>query len=87
MTWNWPLAAVVMALLLFGYCTYAAHESGRSLEHVVDKSATAQHCYSAGYDAGASGSNAQSGGQDEDCARWFNAGYSDGRRVYNALTQ
>ncbi len=70
MNWNWPFAAVVMALLLFGYCTYAAHESSRSLERVVDQSATVQHCYSAGYDAGSSGRIAQAAGQDEECSRW-----------------
>jgi len=85
MTWNWPLAAVVMALLLFGYCIYAAHETSRSVDRAGDFAITAQGCYDAGYQAGTAGSLVRATPEGEDCARWFEAGLKDGQRLYDVL--
>ncbi len=86
MTWNWPLAVVVVAVLLFAYCAYSTHEASRSLDRALnDDSWTQQRCYAAGYDAGLSGEPApQTDSGDDECARWLQIGFSDGRAAYEA---
>ncbi|TMB94057.1 MAG: hypothetical protein E6J42_12120 [Chloroflexi bacterium] len=85
MEWNWPLAAVVIALLFFGYCAYSVHEGGRSVDRVLDSSLTAQQCYGAGYEAGSAGGPRGATPESEECARWFAMGYSEGRRAGSAF--
>ncbi len=87
MSWNWPLAVVIVALLFFAYCAYASRETSRSVDHILDDSLTAQHCYSAGYEAGASGDRVRPTDQSGECARWFDAGFSDGQRVFDAYSR
>ena len=48
---RWPLAVVVVAVLLFAYCTYSVDQSSRSLDRALD-SLDQQACYEAGYNAG-----------------------------------
>jgi hypothetical protein len=36
MEWHWPLAVVIVAVLLFGYCTYSAEQSSRSLDEALE---------------------------------------------------
>jgi len=84
MDWHWPLAIVVVAVLLFGYCTYSAEQSSRSLDRALE-SFDQQACYEAGYNAGLAGGQRPSGPSDNpDCARSLESGYADGRRTYDA---
>ena len=84
MDWHWPLAIVVVAVLLFGYCTYSAEQSSRSLDRALE-SFDQQACYEAGYNAGLAGSQGPSGPSDNpDCVRSLESGYADGRRTYDA---
>lgn len=81
---RWPLAIVVVAVLLFAYCTYSAHQSSRSIDRALD-AFDQQACYEAGYNAGLAGGRQPSGPSDNpDCVRSLESGYADGRRTYDA---
>jgi len=81
---RWPLAVVIVAVLLFAYCTYSADQSSRSLDRALD-AFDQQACYEAGYNAGLAGGPQPSGPSDNlDCTRSLEAGYADGRRTYEA---
>jgi hypothetical protein len=81
---RWPLAVVIVAVLLFAYCTYSADQSSRSLDRALD-SLDQQACYEAGYNAGVAGAQRPIGPSDQpDCARSLESGYADGRRTYDA---
>ena len=81
---RWPLAVVIVAVLLFAYCTYSVEQSSRSVDRALD-SFDQQACYEAGYNAGLAGGPQPSGPSDNpDCVRSLESGYSDGRRTYDA---
>lgn len=85
MTWNWPLAVVVIALLLFAYCAYSAREATRSVDRILDDDSwTEQRCYAAGYEAGLSDKPPPQTDNGDECARWFQMGFSDGQSLYDA---
>lgn len=85
MSWNWPLAVVIVAVLLFAYCAYSTHEATRSVDRALnDDSWTQQRCYAAGYDAGLSDRRPPSPDDGDECDRWFQIGFSDGRAIYEA---
>jgi hypothetical protein len=78
---NWPLAAVVVAVLLFGYCAYSASQATETIDKATDEAALYSRCYTAGYDAGFYDRADRSAPQpDESCRNWFESGLSDGRR-------
>ena len=71
MNWYWPLAVLILGVLLFSYCTYTANKAGRSLDSGLD-SLDNQACYQAGYNAAFAGrSEAPTSGVGEECARWL----------------
>jgi len=81
---RWPLAVVVVAVLLFAYCTYSADRSSRSIDRALD-AFDQQACYEAGYNAGLAGREQPGGPSDNpDCVRSLESGYADGRRTYDA---
>jgi hypothetical protein len=81
---HWPLAIVIVAVLLFGYCTYSAQQSSRSIDRALD-SFDEMACYEAGYNAGLAGREQPSGPSDNpDCVRFLESGYADGRQTYDA---
>ncbi len=83
MSWNWPLAVVIVAVLLFAYCAYSTHEATRSVDRALnDDSWTQQRCYAAGYDAGFSDRPPPPADEADECDRWFSIGFSDGRSAY-----
>ena len=87
MNWYWPLAVLILGVLLFSYCTYTANKAGRSLDSGLD-SLDNQACYQAGYNAAFAGrSEAPTSGGDEECARWLDSGFADGRRIYKAYEE
>jgi hypothetical protein len=80
----WALAAAILGVLFLAYCTYSVDKASRDLDHAVD-SFDQQACYAAGYDAGLSGRRQATGPDDNaDCARWFEAGFAEGRRTYQS---
>jgi hypothetical protein len=84
MEWHWPLAIVVVAVLLFGYCTYSAQQSSRSVDRALE-SFDEIACYEAGYNAAMAGRPQPNGPSDDpDCVRSLESGYADGRRTYDA---
>jgi hypothetical protein len=84
MEWHWPLAIIVVAALLFGYCTYSANQSSRSIDRALD-TFDQQACYEAGYNAGLGGGPPPRGPSDNpDCVRSLESGFADGRRSYDA---
>jgi hypothetical protein len=78
---NWPLAVVIVALLFFGYCAYSADQATEMMDRATDEAALYQRCYGAGYDAAIYGEDNTPPKDGEKCADWFEAGFSDGRRV------
>ncbi len=84
MEWHWPFAILLVALMLFGYCTYSTHEASRSIDRAFD-SFDRQICYETGYNAAITGKPRPSMPRDNpDCATWLQSGYSDGRRIYRS---
>ena len=80
----WALAAAVFGVLLLAYCTYSTDQASQDLDRAFE-SFDQEACYAAGYDAGLSGREQASGPDDnKDCAKWFEAGFADGRRTYQA---
>ena len=80
----WALAATALGVLLLAYCTYSTDRAGQDLDRAFE-SFDQEACYAAGYDAGLSGREQASGPNDNaDCARWFETGFSEGRRTYQA---
>ena len=81
---HWPLAIVIVAVLLFGYCTYSAQQSSRSIDRALD-SFDEMACYEAGYNAAMAGGPKPRGPSDNpDCVRFLESGYTDGRQTYEA---
>lgn len=78
---NWPLAVVVVALLLFGYCAYTASQASDNMDNAADEAALFQRCYGAGYEAAVFGEDRDPPRNGEKCADWFEAGFSEGRVV------
>jgi hypothetical protein len=84
MEWHWPLAIVIVAVLLFGYCAYSAEQSSRAVDRALE-SFDEMACYEAGYNAGLAGGQRPSGPSDNpDCVFSLESGYADGRRAYEA---
>lgn len=84
MNWGWPLAVAIVAVLLFAYCTYTTDQATRSIDRALD-SFDDQACYEAGYNAALAGqAEAPVSRENEECGRWLEAGFSDGRRAYKA---
>jgi len=84
MNWHWPLAVVIVATLLFAYCTYSTDQATRSIDRAMD-SFDNQACYEAGYNAALGGrADAPVSRDNEECDRWLEAGFSEGRRDYEA---
>jgi hypothetical protein len=84
MEWHWPLAVVVLGVLLFAYCTYSLDRSSRDLDRALE-SLDKEACYQAGYNAGLAGLERASASDDNPgCASSFEEGFADGRRVYDA---
>ena len=81
MEMNWPLAVVVVALLMFGYCAYTASQAPNNMHRATEEAALYQRCYTAGYDAGYDGESRVSPDDSEACVNWFESGLSDGRRA------
>jgi len=78
---NWPLAVVIVAVLLFGYCAYSAAQAPGTIDKAADEAALYQRCYTAGYDAGFYGEDRSAPDDDDACVNWFESGLSDGRRA------
>jgi hypothetical protein len=85
MDWHWPLAIIIVATLLFAYCTYSTQQGSQSIDRALD-SLDQQACYEAGYNAGLAGGPQPRGPADNpDCVRSLQSGYETGRQAFDAF--